>query len=67
MRLSSSPHSSASGSTATAEFAMAFTSPPRGARLARLFYYDDARTAAHDAENTELVTYVLCTMSQLAA
>ncbi|WP_410011394.1 hypothetical protein [Streptomyces nigrescens] len=37
MRLSSSPHSSASGSTATAEFAMAFTSAPRGARLARLF------------------------------
>jgi len=30
------------------------------------YYYDDARTAAHDAENTELVTYVLCTMSQLA-
>ncbi|MYQ91459.1 hypothetical protein GTY20_09025 [Streptomyces sp. SID4946] len=30
------------------------------------YYYDDARTAAHDAENTELVTYILCTMSQLA-
>lgn len=30
------------------------------------YYYDDARTAAHDAENVELVTYVLCTMSQLA-
>ncbi|WP_371788096.1 hypothetical protein OG404_09095 [Streptomyces griseoaurantiacus] len=30
------------------------------------YYYDDARTTAHDAENTELVTYVLCTMSQLA-
>jgi transcriptional regulator with XRE-family HTH domain len=29
-------------------------------------YYDEARTAAHDAENTELVTYVLCTMSHLA-
>ncbi|MEU1465837.1 hypothetical protein ABZ467_35355 [Streptomyces sp. NPDC005727] len=28
------------------------------------YYYDDARTAAHDAENTELVTYVLCTMSR---
>ncbi|MFJ2115900.1 hypothetical protein ACIOEX_29110 [Streptomyces sp. NPDC087850] len=30
------------------------------------YCYDDARTAAHDAENTEFVTYVLCTMSQLA-
>jgi hypothetical protein len=30
------------------------------------YYYDDARTAAHDAENVELVTYVLSTMSQLA-
>jgi hypothetical protein len=29
-------------------------------------YYDDARTAAHEAENAELVTYVLCTMSHLA-
>lgn len=29
-------------------------------------YYDDARSAAHDAHNIELVTYVLCTMSQLA-
>jgi hypothetical protein len=29
-------------------------------------YYDDARTAAHDAQNVELVTYILCTMSQLA-
>ncbi|HEY6424509.1 MAG TPA: hypothetical protein VIY28_14925 [Pseudonocardiaceae bacterium] len=29
-------------------------------------YYDDARTAAHDAENVELVTYILCTMSHLA-
>ena len=29
-------------------------------------YYDDARTAAHDAEDVELVTYVLCTMSHLA-
>jgi hypothetical protein len=29
-------------------------------------YYDDARIAAHDAENVELVTYVLCTMSHLA-
>ncbi len=27
---------------------------------------DDARTAAHDAENVELVTYVLCAMSHLA-
>jgi hypothetical protein len=33
---------------------------------AAAYYYDDARTAAHDAENVELVTYVLCTMSQLA-
>ncbi|MGH3797768.1 MAG: hypothetical protein ACRDSP_23090 [Pseudonocardiaceae bacterium] len=29
-------------------------------------YYDDARTAAHDAQNVELVTYILCTMSHLA-
>jgi len=29
-------------------------------------YYDDARTIAHDAQNVELVTYVLCTMSHLA-
>jgi hypothetical protein len=28
-------------------------------------YYDDARSAAHDAQNAELVTYILCTMSQL--
>ena len=30
-----------------------------------LYYYDDARTAAHDAQNVGLVTYVLCNMSQL--
>ena len=29
-------------------------------------YYDDARSAAHDAQNVELVTYILCTMSHLA-
>jgi hypothetical protein len=29
-------------------------------------FYDQARTAAHEAENVELVTYVLCTMSHLA-
>ncbi|REF00587.1 hypothetical protein DFJ69_6138 [Thermomonospora umbrina] len=29
-------------------------------------YYDEARTAAHDAQNVELVTYILCTMSHLA-
>ncbi len=29
-------------------------------------YYDDARSAAHDAKNVELATYVLCTMSHLA-
>jgi tetratricopeptide (TPR) repeat protein len=29
-------------------------------------YYDEARDAAHDAENVELVSYILCTMSQLA-
>ncbi len=29
-------------------------------------YYDDARNAAHDAQNAELVTYILCTMSHLA-
>ncbi|MDT3398421.1 helix-turn-helix transcriptional regulator [Streptomyces sp. B1866] len=30
------------------------------------YYYDDARTAAHDAENVELVSYILSTMSQMA-
>lgn len=30
------------------------------------YYYDDARTAAHEAHNVELVTYILCTMSHLA-
>jgi tetratricopeptide (TPR) repeat protein len=29
-------------------------------------YYDEARSAAHDAENVELVTYILCAMSQAA-
>lgn len=29
-------------------------------------YYDDARSAAHDAQNIELVSYILCTMSHLA-
>jgi hypothetical protein len=29
-------------------------------------YYEDARSAAHDAQNVELVSYVLCAMSQLA-
>jgi hypothetical protein len=29
-------------------------------------YYDDARSAAHDAHNVELATYALCTMSHLA-
>jgi tetratricopeptide (TPR) repeat protein len=29
-------------------------------------YYDDARSAAHDAHNVELVTYILCTISHLA-
>ncbi|MGH3567026.1 MAG: hypothetical protein ACRDRH_13530 [Pseudonocardia sp.] len=29
-------------------------------------YYDDARSAAHDAQNVELVTYILCNMSHLA-
>jgi tetratricopeptide (TPR) repeat protein len=29
-------------------------------------YYEEARAAAHEAENVELVTYVLCTMSHLA-
>lgn len=29
-------------------------------------YYDDARSAAHDVQNVELVAYTLCTMSQLA-
>ncbi|MGH3696087.1 MAG: hypothetical protein ACRDRX_19200 [Pseudonocardiaceae bacterium] len=29
-------------------------------------YYDAARGAAHDTQNVELVTYILCTMSHLA-
>lgn len=29
-------------------------------------YYDDARSAAHEVHNVELVTYILCTMSHLA-
>ncbi|MBO0802828.1 MAG: hypothetical protein J2P25_07105 [Nocardiopsaceae bacterium] len=29
-------------------------------------YYDEARTVAHEAQDTDLVTYVLCTMSHLA-
>ncbi len=29
-------------------------------------YYEEARLLAHEAENTDLVTYVLCGMSQLA-
>jgi hypothetical protein len=29
-------------------------------------YYEAARSSAHDAHNVELVTFVLCTMSQLA-
>jgi tetratricopeptide (TPR) repeat protein len=29
-------------------------------------YYDDARSAAHEAQNVELVAYILCSMSQLA-
>jgi tetratricopeptide (TPR) repeat protein len=29
-------------------------------------YYDEARAAAHAAQDTDLVTYVLCTMSHLA-
>lgn len=30
------------------------------------YYYDDARSAAHEAQNVELATYILCAMSQLA-
>lgn len=30
------------------------------------YYYEDARTHAHEAENTELGAFVLCTMSHLA-
>ncbi|MGH3822345.1 MAG: hypothetical protein ACRDRA_05845 [Pseudonocardiaceae bacterium] len=30
------------------------------------YYYDDARTLAHEAEDTELGAFVLCKMSQLA-
>ena len=37
-----------------------------GAYHSAQHYYDDARSAAHDAQNVELVTYILCTMSHLA-
>ncbi|MGH3941490.1 MAG: hypothetical protein ACRDTG_23250 [Pseudonocardiaceae bacterium] len=30
------------------------------------YYYEEARSAAHDAQNTELATYILCSMSTLA-
>jgi len=30
------------------------------------YYYGQARSAAHDAENVELATYILCSMSTLA-
>lgn len=30
------------------------------------YYYDEARASAHEAQNVELVTYILCTMSHLA-
>jgi hypothetical protein len=30
------------------------------------YYYDEARTAAHDAHATDLVVYILCTMSHMA-
>ena len=30
------------------------------------YYYEEARSAAHDAQNVELVTYILCAMSQSA-
>lgn len=30
------------------------------------YYYEEARSAAHDAKNSELATYILCAMSQLA-
>jgi hypothetical protein len=30
------------------------------------YYYNEARAVAHDAHDTDLVTYVLCTMSHLA-
>jgi tetratricopeptide (TPR) repeat protein len=30
------------------------------------YYYEDARTLAHEAKNTALATFVLCQMSQLA-
>jgi tetratricopeptide (TPR) repeat protein len=30
------------------------------------YYYEEARSAAHDAKNTELATYILCSMSTLA-
>ncbi|OIV38265.1 hypothetical protein BIV57_06200 [Mangrovactinospora gilvigrisea] len=37
-----------------------------GDQPAAVHYYDDAREAAHDAGNDELVSYVLCTGAQLS-
>ncbi|MGH3735756.1 MAG: helix-turn-helix transcriptional regulator [Micromonosporaceae bacterium] len=37
-----------------------------GSYRAAQYYYDDARGAAHDAKDLQLVTYILCTMSHLA-
>jgi hypothetical protein len=38
----------------------------RGDYRSAQHYYDDARSAAHDAGNVDLVSYILCAMSQLA-
>ncbi|MEV6050824.1 ATP-binding protein [Streptomyces sp. NPDC052107] len=60
MHLSSFPHRSPSGSATTAEFAMAFTSTPRGARLARLFVSHCLNSWGHpcDSDVNETLTRI---------
>ncbi|MGW5430543.1 ATP-binding protein [Streptomyces sp. NPDC004059] len=60
MHLSSHPHRSPSASAATAEFAMAFTSTPRGARLARLFVSHclDSWGHPYDSDVNETLTLI---------
>ncbi|MER6064103.1 ATP-binding protein [Streptomyces sp. NPDC001792] len=60
MHLSSRPHRSPSGSAATAEFAMSFTSTPRGARLARLFVAHclDSWGHPYDSDVNETLTLI---------
>ncbi|MFI1293934.1 ATP-binding protein [Streptomyces sp. NPDC020792] len=60
MRTFSSQHYPPSASTATAEFAMSFTSTPRGARLARLFVSHclDSWGHPYDSDVNETLTLI---------